>query len=202
MFWGWKSRSVSKFHFPRLPQLSNFLQENRAPRNFIKFNNSKPHRMVIKGTSPKPSPKSIQDELHAIGLQLKISYRWPPGEWRLLYISVDDRILKVPQSHRISESSHLFYIKVRVNSCKGRAVQPLCSVSKILSRGRVLSGFSGLRPLWRRALLVAVWVKMWRKSFRQALCARYDRTVKNTQGVPPSQISWRRKRGINLRLNN
>ena len=119
MLSGWKSRSVSKFHLPRLPQTSNILREKRAPRNFIKFNYSKPYRLVIKGNSPNTSPKTIQDEWHAIVLAIKISYRWPPGQCRHLYINADDRILKVPQSYRISDLSHLCHIKVTVNPCRG-----------------------------------------------------------------------------------
>jgi hypothetical protein len=48
--------------------LKSFLKDNKVPFNLIRSNDSKPCRVVIKGIPPTTPPKTIQKELHALGL--------------------------------------------------------------------------------------------------------------------------------------
>ncbi|PNF32199.1 hypothetical protein B7P43_G00735, partial [Cryptotermes secundus] len=107
--------------------LQSFLKESKVPFNLIKHNDSKPYRVVIKGIPPTTPPKAIQDELLALGLAVQNVI--PMSTWRdktplpMHIIELDN----VPQSQKISQLSHLCYIRITVEPYKGRAVPPQCA---------------------------------------------------------------------------
>jgi hypothetical protein len=104
--------------------LRNFLKGNKVPFNLIRTNDSKPYRVVIKGIPPTTPPKTIQNELHALGLAVQNVI--PMTAWRdktplsMHIVELDN----VPQSQKISQLSHLCFIKITVAHCKGGTVLP------------------------------------------------------------------------------
>ena len=148
-------------HLPISPEHSTISTRRKLTTNLIKSNYSKPYRIVIKGTPPTTSPKTIQDELHVFCLWVQNIIPMAACRMKTRVSMQMIELSNVSQSHRISELSHLGYIKASLKPCKVRTVPPKCSVSIILSRCGVLSGSSGLRLLCRRTLFVALWEKIW-----------------------------------------
>jgi hypothetical protein len=107
--------------------LQSFLKENKVPFNLIKHNDSKPYRVVIKGIPPTTPPKAIQDELLALGLAVQNVI--PMTTWRdkaplpMHIIELDN----VPQSQKVSQLSHLCYIRITVENYRGRNVPAQCA---------------------------------------------------------------------------
>jgi hypothetical protein len=107
--------------------LQSFLKQNKVPFNLIKHNSSKPYRMVIKGIPSTTLPKTIQDGLLSLGMAVQNFI--PMTTWRdrtplSMHIIEWDN---VPQSHKISELTHLSYIRISVEPYKGRTVPPQCA---------------------------------------------------------------------------
>jgi hypothetical protein len=107
--------------------LQTFLKQHKVPFNLIKHNTSKPYRVVIKGIPPTTPPKAIQDELLVLGFSVQNVI--PMTAWRdktplpMHIIELDN----VPQSQKISQLTHLCYIKISVEPYKGRTVPPQCA---------------------------------------------------------------------------
>jgi hypothetical protein len=51
--------------------LQTFLKNHKVPFNLIRHNASKPHRVVLKGIPPSTPPKTIQEELLALGYSVQ-----------------------------------------------------------------------------------------------------------------------------------
>jgi hypothetical protein len=107
--------------------LQTFLKQHKVPFNLLKHNESKPHRVVLKGIPPSTPPKVIQDELIALGFSVQNVI--PMSAWRdktplpMFIIDLDN----VPQSHKILQLTHLCYIRITVEPYKGRIVPPQCA---------------------------------------------------------------------------
>jgi hypothetical protein len=104
--------------------IQTFLKQHKAPFNLIRNNDSKPYRVVIKGIPPTTPPKAIQDELFAIGFSVQnviTMTAWRDRSPLPMHIIELDN---VPHSQKISQLTHLCYIKITVEPYKGRTVPP------------------------------------------------------------------------------
>jgi hypothetical protein len=103
----------------------------------------------------------------------------------------------VPQSQKISQLSHLCYIRITVEPYKGRTMPPQCARCRQTFRPLRLAPTVQKSTARGNAKNVSN-----RTSCQLALCAKLEITARSTEVAHISVTSWKRRGGTDLSLKS